>query len=117
MQDFKNLIAWQKSHDFVKEIYLHSSAFPSYELYGLTSQLRRAAMSIPANLAEGASRGSKADFARFVQISMGSAAETEYLLFLAFELGYFSSEIFEDMSEKVVEIKKVMAGFLKKLRN
>lgn len=68
MQDFKNLIAWQKSHDFVKEIYLHSSAFPSYELYGLTSQLRRAAMSIPANLAEGASRGSKADFARFVQI-------------------------------------------------
>jgi four helix bundle protein len=116
MQDYRSLIGWQKAHQLVKDIYHLSAVFPSHEMYGLTSQVRRSSLSIPTNIAEGSARGSNADFARFVQIALGSAAETEYLLLLAFELGYYDSGKHQQLSAQIEEIKKVLNGFLKKLK-
>ncbi len=83
MQDFKKLQVWAKSHDLTLRMYELTSQFPREEIYGLTSQIRRACASIPTNIAEGCGRKSSADFARFLQIAMGSASETEYLILLA----------------------------------
>jgi four helix bundle protein len=116
MQDYRKLIAWQKAHTFTKEVYMLTSEFPSSELYGLTAQLRRAALSIPTNLAEGSARGSNADFARFVQISVGSASEAEYLLLISHELGYISQGKFEEFSTQIEEIKMILSGLLNKLK-
>ena len=87
MQDFRKLVVWQKSHAVTLAVYRFTKAFPADERFGLTSQMRRAASSIGANLAEGSSRGSDTDFARFVQISVGSASEMECHLMLARDLG------------------------------
>jgi len=77
LQDYRTLIGWQKANEFVKESYCISSGFPSQEIYGLTSQLRSTALSIPTNLAEGSAQGNNADYARFVLIVLDSAAKTE----------------------------------------
>ncbi|MDP1677631.1 MAG: four helix bundle protein [Bacteroidota bacterium] len=90
MQNLKNLLVWQKAHLLVKEVYVVSNDFPKEELYGITSQLRRAAVSIPTNIAEGSGRGSDADFKRFLQIAFGSTSEVEYLIFLSKELQFIS---------------------------
>ena len=82
MKDFRTLKVWEKSHQFTLKIYSLSRNFPKDELFGLVSQIRRASSSIAINIAEGCGRGSDADFARFLQISMGSASETEYLIML-----------------------------------
>ena len=116
MQDFKDLKVWEKSHAMVLDVYRLTRAFPKEELYGLTSQLRRASVSIPSNIAEGCGRGSDADFARFLKISMGSACELEYLLFLAVELEMLKNENFKDLSVDLVEVKKMLTGLLKKLK-
>ncbi|MCK6482508.1 MAG: four helix bundle protein [Phycisphaerae bacterium] len=86
MKNFRNLVVWQKSHDLALHVYQVTGGFPRNELYGLTAQMRRATVSIPANLAEGCCRSGDTEFARFVQIAMGSASELEYLLLLACEL-------------------------------
>jgi len=116
MQDYKTLIGWQKAHAFVKEVYQISNGFPSHEMYGLTSQLRRASVSIPTNIAEGSARGSNTDFARFIQIALGSAAESEYLLLLAHELGYYDLNEHQRLISQIEEVKKILNGFLKKLK-
>lgn len=77
MQNFRDLRVWQKAHSFVLSLYRVTKSFPREEIYGLTAQIRRAAVSIPSNIAEGCARGSDADFARFLQNSMGSASEVE----------------------------------------
>lgn len=83
MKDFKKLIVWKKAHEMTLNIYRTTKSFPKDEVYGLTSQLRRAASSIPANIAEGCGRNSDAELARFLQIAAGSASEVEYHLLLA----------------------------------
>ena len=83
MKDFRQLKVWEKSHQLALAIYKVTKEFPKEELYGLTSQIRRASMSIPTNIAEGCGRNTDADFARFLQMAMGSASETEYQLILA----------------------------------
>ncbi|MEP7292950.1 MAG: four helix bundle protein, partial [Chloroflexota bacterium] len=88
MQDFKKLQVWMKAHVFTLALYRATSAFPKEEVYGLTSQMRRAAVSIPANIAEGCGRSSNAELARFLHISMGSASEVEYYLVLAHDLEF-----------------------------
>ena len=82
MSDYKNLIVWKKSHEFVLKIYKVSSLFPKEEQFGITSQIRRASLSIPSNIAEGNGRGGDRDFARFLRIAQGSVNEVEYLLLL-----------------------------------
>ncbi|MEA1787737.1 four helix bundle protein [Arenibacter sp. GZD96] len=79
MQDYKNIIVWQKAHQLVKDIYLLTTEFPNHELFGITSQIRKAAVSIPTNFVEGSGKLTQADFARFCKIAYGSAAELEYL--------------------------------------
>lgn len=116
MQDFKNIEVWKKSHLLVKYIYRATESFPSSEVYGITSQLRRAAVSIPTNIAEGAAKGSNADFGRFLQIAFGSASEVEYLILLAFELNILKEDEYEQLNNQTVEVKKMLSGFIKKLK-
>lgn len=88
MKDFKTLKVWEKSHALTLDIYKISNSFPKEEMFGLTSQIRRAATSIGLNIAEGCGRGTDADFRRFLQIAFGSACEVEYCILLSFDLEY-----------------------------
>lgn len=88
MANYKNLIVWQRSRDLALEIYSLTNDFPKKELFGITSQLRRAAVSVPTNIVEGYNRHSKKDLARFIDIALGSLAETEFLLEFSKQLRY-----------------------------
>jgi four helix bundle protein len=102
---FEDLIVLQKSHALVLEVYRASAEFPRHELYGLTSQLRRAVVSVPANIAEGFRKRSKADKARFLNIAQGSLEETRYYLILAQDLGYVEAE---GMRTQLSEISRLL---------
>jgi four helix bundle protein len=116
MRDFHGLVVWQKAHALTLTVYRLTKSFPPDERFGLTSQLRRAASSIAANLAEGCGRGGEAEFARFAQIAMGSAAETEYHLLLAKDLGYITEEQFKNTTTTTQEIKRMLAALLRTVR-
>lgn len=98
---FQDLLVWQKAHRFVLEVYVLTAGFPRQETYGLSLQLRRAAVSIPANIAEGFRRRGKADKARFMNIAEGSVEECLYFLILAKDLGYGDAEKLSAMLEEV----------------
>jgi four helix bundle protein len=98
MQDFRKLKVWKQSHELTLDIYKLTVNFPQCELYGLTSQIRRASASIPANIAEGCCRGSDLDFARFLHISMGSASELDYHLLLAHDLNYLQESAYLNLA-------------------
>lgn len=117
MRDFRSIKAWQKGHVLVLEIYKVTKAYPADELYGLTSQTRRAAASIPANIAEGCGKNSEAELARYMQNSMGSASELEYHLLLARDLGYLAPDTYQMLNAQTIEVKKMLAPFIKRLRN
>ena len=93
MKDFRQLKVWEKAHQLALQVYKTTVNFPREELYGLTSQIRRSSMSIPTNIAEGCGRHTDAEFARFLQIAMGSASETEYQLLLARDLEFLPKAI------------------------
>lgn len=95
MQNYQELKVWQKSHAFVLEIYKLTDTFPNNETFGLASQMRRSAVSVPANLAEGCGKKGTLDTANFFQISLGSLHETEYYLLLSRDLNYINNEVFE----------------------
>ncbi len=116
MQDFRKLLVWRKSHDVVLEVYRLSRDFPREELFGLTSQIRRSAASIPSNIAEGCGRGSDADFGQFLVIAMGSSSELEYQLLLARDLGYIESAAHQAVEVRVTEIKKMLAALIKRVQ-
>lgn len=117
MRDFRQFDVWQKARDLVVDVYRETARFPAGEQYGLTSQLRRAAVSISANIAEGAGRGSDQDFARFLEMARGSVAETRSHLFLAQDLGYLKPDATERLAEKAVEISRMLNGLTETLRN
>ena len=117
MKDFRDLKLWDKAHHLTLKVYKVSRDFPRDELYGLTSQIRRASVSIGANLAEGCGRGSDLDFARFLQIAMGSASETEYHLLLAYDLGFLTDERYQDLNQNIQEIKRMLVSLITKLRS
>jgi len=108
MQRFTELKVWQRSHTLVLQLYRLTSGFPAEERFGLTSQLRRAATSVPTNIAEGSKRRTSAEYARFLNIAEGSLAETEYLLILARDLGYLSSEHAAPFLGEVDEIARML---------
>lgn len=116
VKDFRRLKVWDKSHNLTMNIYRDTENFPHHEVYGITSQLRRACVSIPTNIAEGCGRGSDSDMKRFMQIALGSASETEYLILLATELGYLSKEQSFELSSKVVEIKQMLSALIQRLK-
>ncbi|HCB01111.1 MAG TPA: diversity-generating retroelement protein bAvd family protein [Anaerolineae bacterium] len=113
MRDFRKILVWEKSHKLTLQLYKITSSFPKDELYGLTSQIRRAAGSIPANIAEGCGRNTQTELARFIHIAGGSASELEYHLILAHDLGYIQSSIYPELSESINEIKRMLNGFEK----
>jgi four helix bundle protein len=116
LQDFKNLKVWRKAHLLVLEVYKVTTHFPKNELYGITSQIRRACISISANIAEGCCRSSDADFGRFLQMGMGSASELEYLLLLAHDLGLLKTPDHSRLTSEVTDIKRMIASFIQKLK-
>ncbi len=113
MNNYKKLIVWQNSHELTKNIYSTTKHFPKEELFGLTSQMRRAAVSIPSNLAEGTSRRSQKEFSRFIEIAQGSAFELEYQLFLSLELGYLKNEAFNSINSILIRILKELHNLQK----
>ena len=117
MRDFKKILVWQKAHALVLRIYKTTTTFPKDELYGLTSQIRRAAASIPANVAEGCGRDTQTELARFIHIASGSASELEYHLLLAHDLGFIGESIYSELDSNINEIKKMLTGFAKAIRS
>ncbi|MDJ0951361.1 MAG: four helix bundle protein [Alphaproteobacteria bacterium] len=116
MQDFRKIRVWQKAHQLTLDIYDATSDFPQSERYGLTSQMRRSAVSVPANIVEGRARGGDAEFRRFLQIAFGSAAELEYLLLLARDLSLLNADRHRHTTQLVEEVKRMLATFIKKLK-
>jgi four helix bundle protein len=116
VQDFRNLKVWEKAHALTLDVYRCSKAFPKDETYGLTAQVRRASASIGANIAEGSCRNGDIDFARFLQIAAGSASEVQYHLLLAHDLELLKKSDYERLSDEVVEVKRMLASLLQKLR-
>ncbi len=117
MQDFKKLDVWKRSYEFSKEIYGITSRFPDEEKFGLASQVRRAAVSIPINIAEGSGRNSRKDFANFIQIAIGSASEVECELLLSKDLNFIDDDNFSGLCKEIIEIRKMLISFRKALLN
>ena len=117
MKDFRQLKVWEKAHQLALAVYKATKGFPKEELYGLTSQIRRSSMSVPTNIAEGCGRNTDADFARFLQIAMGSASETEYQLILAHDLQFLPKDSYEKLHNDVEEVKRMLASLLKTIRS
>ena len=115
MKDFRELKVWHKAHQLTLAVYEASGGFRREELYGLTSQVRRASASIPTNLAEGCGRSSDAEFARFCSMAMGSASELEYLLLLARDLRLLEPKPYAELAEATTEVKRMLAALLQKL--
>lgn len=115
MQDFRKLQVWRRGHQLALTAYQVTATFPGSELYGLTSQIRRAAASIPANIAEGCGLASTAELKRFVQIAMGSASELEYHLLLAHDLGYIQDDRYGAIAAELIELRRMMNRFLQTL--
>ena len=116
MKNFKELKVWQKAHAFTLKVYRAARKFPEAERYELASQIRRSAASVAANLAEGCGRSTDADLARFADISLGSASETEYHLILSRDLGYLGARLFTELESDVTEIKRMLTAYIQYLR-
>jgi len=116
MKNFKELKVWQKAHEMTLTIYTASRAFPREELYGLTSQLRRSAASIGANIAEGCGRRSDGEMCRFLQIARGSASEVEYHLLLAHDLHFLPESEFRLLSGQTDELQRMLTKLIQRFR-
>ena len=114
--NYKDLIAWQKGMDLVEVVYRVSRSFPADERFGLVSQIRRAAISVPSNIAEGCGRKSEKEFARFLSIAAGSTSEAEYQILLARDLGYLDHDAYDHLNQLVNEVKKMLNALIQKLK-
>ena len=115
VKDFRKLLVWEKGHQLTLAIYRVTTAFPSEETYGLTSQMRRAAASIPSNIAEGCGRDGDAELARFCTIARGSASELEYQILLSRDLQLIQPDDYERLTQQAVEIKRMLTVLVQKL--
>jgi four helix bundle protein len=114
--NFKELLAWQKARKLVKETYKVSANFPQEERYGLTSQLRRAIVSVPTNIAEGCGRGGDKELAHFLDIAFASAYEVETLLILSYDLQFIDEANLETLTNDVSEVQRMIYSLIKKFR-
>ena len=112
MQDFRNLQVWQKSHALVLDVYAQTATFPGSELYGLVSQMRRAAVSIPTNIAEGSSRGGDKEFAHFLRVACGSASEIQYFSILIADLAFVDARAAARIGDQAIEVRRMLSGLL-----
>lgn len=116
MQDYKNLKVWERAHQLTLAVYQATATFPKDELYGLTSQIRRACTSIPANIAEGCGKDGDVEFARFLRIAMGSASELDYHLLLARDLNFLSEATYKQLETGLSEVKRMLNTFIQRLK-
>jgi four helix bundle protein len=116
MQDYKELKVWETAHKFTLSVYEAGKAFPKDELYSLTYQLRRAASSIPANMAEGPGKNTQAEFAHFLNIALGSANESEYFLILSKDLNFLNQDRFSELYNDINEMKAMPISLITKVR-
>lgn len=112
-KSFEDLLVWQKAHSFVLSVYKATSSFPKEEMYGLTSQFRRAAISIPSNISEGYKKKSKLDKLRFYNISQGSLEECRYYIILSKDLGYISEEVKGMLMKSIVDVSLLLNSYCK----
>ena len=112
MRNYRDLDVWKHSHKLTLELYAASRKFPKEEMFGLTSQLRRAAISVGANLAEGCGRRTTPEFARFIRIAMGSASELDYHLLLCRDFEFISNEFYERTSKELIRVRKMLSDLL-----
>ncbi len=117
MKTHKDLDVWKKSITLVKEIYEFTSTFPKEELYGITSQLRRCAVSIPSNIAEGAARNHKKEFIQFLYISLGSVSELDTQIIICGELNFINNDQFNHIQKNIEDIRAMILGLINYLNN
>jgi len=116
MRDYKKVVAWRRADQLTIEVYRITRKFPGEEVYGLTAQIRRAAYSVPANIAEGAGRETDAEYLRFLYIARGSLSETEYFLHLAHNLRYLSDNEYETLTALVNQTFAALHGLIRAIR-
>jgi four helix bundle protein len=115
-QSFKEIYAWQKTHSFVKMVYKECASFPNYERFGLCSQFQRAAVSIPANIAEGYRKDGMADKLRFLNIAQGSLEECRYYILLSYELSYINNNSYNMLNASIEETSKLLNAYYKDIK-
>lgn len=113
MRDYSKIIAWQLADNLTVAIYEQTKTFPIDERYGVTSQIRRASVSVPANIAEGSSRNSKRDYLHFLYVARGSLSETQYFIHLSLRLGYLTSYEAEELGSKVTQLFRCLHGLIR----
>jgi four helix bundle protein len=116
VKDFRNLKVWEKAHALTLMVYKSTEHFPKQELYALTNQIQWAAVSIPANIAEGCGKDSDAELKRYFLIAMGSSTELEYMLLLAHDLGYLQASAYQPLQNDLVEVRRMLNSFIQKLK-
>lgn len=116
MKDFRELKVWQRSHQLALGVYKATRGFPKEELFGLTSQMRRASSSIPANIAEGCGRDGDPELKRFITIALGSACELDYHILLATELGYLKPDTSRTLANETLELRRMLGRLVQKLK-
>ncbi len=112
----KRLIVWQKSVDFIEKIYLHTNSFPGHEIYALTSQLRRASVSVSANIFEGAAKETAKDYARFLNIARASLSEVDTLLDISLRLNYINQPTHLELTNDLDHVAAMLNGLIKKVK-
>ncbi|OGN89247.1 MAG: four helix bundle protein [Chloroflexi bacterium RBG_13_48_10] len=117
MKDFRKLKVWERAHKLTLSIYMLTKQFPKDELYGLTSQMRRSAFSIPTNIAEGRGRGSQAELSRFLFFAMGSSSELEYQIILSHDLHYIEDDKFVELSTELNEFRRMLNALILKVNH
>jgi four helix bundle protein len=115
MKVFRDLKVWEKAHQLVLACYESTMSFPKHELFGLVSQIRRAGVSVPANIAEGCGRRGNGEFHRFLQMAMGSASELEYHLLLSRDLKFLAASEYQRLHAQVTEVKRMLASLTRKV--
>lgn len=115
MQDFRELLVWQRAHALTLEIYATTRDFPKEELYGIVSQMRRAAVSVAANIVEGAKRRSSQDFARFLNMAQGSLGEVEYFILLSRDLGLITADRYAALTDQIGPLARMLSSLRRKV--
>lgn len=115
LESFDKLLVWQRAHSLVLKIYEVTNSFPKEEIWGLTSQIRRSAVSVPSNIVEGKARGSRKDFKRFLLIARGSLEEVKYQSLLAKELKYMNDEQYEEITVMIEDVGRLLGGMIRKV--
>ena len=115
IRDFTDLDTWKKSHELALKIYKATEKFPKSEIYGIVSQMRRSAVSIPSNIAEGRSRNTTKDFLHFLSIALGSVSELETQIEIAKELSFLTEQKYIEINREIEEVSKMTVGLMKKL--